>query len=164
MRSRDTPSRLRELLARGVGAACLLVLPALLLGSCMLQPSARAVTDPTALDARAALTSVLDDTQDLLGGTWDSQDDPTPRSCAVQWGLAGDAYAALRLSSSVPDSRALESVRRVWERLGYTVAFTAVGPASQLTATKGLTDGFMVFRMSDRGMTLQGESACRPAE
>ena len=65
-------------IARGGGAACILVLPTLLLGSCMVQADVRA-SGPTLAEARDAFYATIDDTEDLLGGTWDVQDDPAPR-------------------------------------------------------------------------------------
>lgn len=148
-------------IARGWGAACILVLPVLLLGSCMHVAPAPALS---AEQARDDYRAVLDDTQRLIGGDWVDQDDPTPRSCLVQWGLSGESFASLRISSAAASPRVLDWIQRQWERDGYSVERTAIGPVSQLTATTGLTGELMILRVSDRGMTLQGESACRPAE
>ena len=43
-----------------------------------------------------------------------------------------------------------------------TVATTQIGPVSQLVATSA-DHQILIFRVSDRAMTLQGESECRPA-
>ena len=154
-------SSMKQGIARGWGAACFLLLPVLLLGSCMLQSDPRAAVSPgpTPQQARTELHDVLAQTQDLTGGDWSDQDDDAPRSCTVQWGLAGVSYAALRISAS---TGSLESVARAWERWGYDVERTTVGPVSQLVARA--SGELLIFRESDRGMTLQGESACRPAE
>ena len=127
-------------------------------------PRAAAAAGSTPLEARAALAEVLDETQDLAGGTWTTRDDASPRSCAVQWGLSGDTYALLRISTAPTDSRVADGVQRTWERWGYTVARSEVGPVSQLVGTLSPTAEVMVFRVSERAMTLQGESACRPSE
>ena len=150
-----------------MGAACFLVLPALLLGSCMLMSDPRVATSgssATAGQARDDFRAMLDDTQALIGGDWVDQDDPTPRACVVQWGLAGETYASLRLSATTPDTRLLSWVQREWERLGYDVERTEIGPASQLTGRTSIGGELVILRVSDRGVTLQGESACRPAE
>lgn len=155
-------SGMKQGIARGWGAACFLLLP-VLLGSCMLQSDPRVVAaaGDSPAEARTELLAVLQQTESLVGGDWDRQDDPTPRSCTVQWGLAGVAYPALRLAPLSAGSA--DAVARAWDRWGYDVSRAAVGPAAQVIA-RGDGGELLVFRVSDKGMTLQGESACRPAE
>lgn len=138
--------------ARGWGAACFLVLPFLLLGSCMSVP-------PPAAVVATDIFVVIDATQDLVGGEWDVRDDPNSRGCVLTNGGPGRTFSALRISSdpivSVP------SVTAAWEDFGYAVDALAIGPVTQLTGTAD--DGsLLIFRLSDRGMTLQGEGECEP--
>ncbi|CAN5152912.1 hypothetical protein BH11ACT5_BH11ACT5_05630 [soil metagenome] len=147
-------------IARGVGAACFLVLPVLLLGSCMTRGQADAAQDaPSLAEARSALYSTLDDTQELIGGDWTTLDDPNSRGC-ILGDVAGRTFSALRTAAPVADPSA--AVAAAWEDAGFTVETTAIGPVSQLVGT---SDGaaLLIFRLSDRAMTLQGESECRPA-
>ena len=185
-------------LARGWGAACFLVLPTLLLGSCMVQGQSViaprgagfAASAPTLEQARVDFYAVVDATVELVGGDWVNQDSATSRGCVVSFGLAGRTYTALRLATStvaeasvpdttVPDttvpeiaspsatltplstSEILRGVTSSWTGLGYTVERTRVGPAIQLLATSAAHEQ-LIFRISDRAMTLQGESECRP--
>ena len=156
-------SGMKQGIARGWGAACFLVLPVLLLGSCMSQsdPQVAVVPGDSPAEARDDLLSVLDDTQQLVGGDWDVRDASAARSCTVQWGLRGVTYPALRLATASAVS--LAAVESAWKGWGYGVEITTVGPATQLIGT-GPGGELLIFRLSDRGMTLQGESACRPAE
>jgi hypothetical protein len=141
-------------IARGVGAACFLVLPVLLLGSCMRAPQ------PAALPATDFL-AVIDDTQRLVGGVWENQDDPNSRGCVLADGSSGSTFSALRISTS-PVEAAQTTVAASWEDLGYSVQTMAVGPVAQLIGTGELGEQ-LIFRLSDRAMTLQGESGCRPS-
>lgn len=141
-------------IARGVGAACFLVLPVLLLGSCMRAP----------LPAAAPVTeflAVIDDTQRLVGGVWENQDDPNSRGCVLADGSAGRTFSALRIAAS-PVNAVQSSVAASWEDLGYSVETMTVGPVIQLIGTGELGEQ-LIFRLSDRAMTLQGESSCSPS-
>ena len=140
-------------IARGWGAACILVLPTLLLGSCMTAP---APGEPT-----ADFFVVLAATQDLAGGAWSVQDDPTARSCVLPDGSEGETFSALRISSM--PAAALNTVAAAWEDYGYSVDRASIGPVSQLIGTNDAS-GVLIFRVSERAMTLQGESDCQPAE
>ena len=147
-------------LARGVGAACFLVLPVLLLGSCMTRAQADAAQDaPSLAEARSALYSTLDETQELIGGVWSNLDDPDSRGCIIG-DDAGRTFSALRTAHPVADPSA--AVAAAWEDAGYTVESTEIGPVSQLIGTNAGA-ALLIFRLSDRAMTLQGESECRPA-
>ncbi len=140
-------------IARGWGAACILVLPTLLLGSCM--------TPPAETGATADFFAVIDATQDLAGGQWDVQDDPTSRGCVLPDGTEGETFSALRIS--VMPAVVLNSVAAAWEDYGYSVDRESIGPVNQLVATNS-TSEVLIFRVSDRAMTLQGESECQPSE
>jgi hypothetical protein len=151
-------------IARGVGAACFLVLPVLLLGSCMVRVGpAQAPDAPSLAEAHTALLATLDDTQELIGGVWSNQDDPNSRGCILGDG-PGRTFSALRTSAPVADLVADPSsaVAAAWEHAGYTVDSTEIGPVTQLIGTSAGA-ALLIFRLSDRAMTLQGESECRPA-
>ena len=147
-------------IARGVGAACFLVLPVLLLGSCMTRAQADSASDaPTLAQARSDLYSTLDETQELIGGSWSNLDDPNSRGC-ILGGTAGRTFSALRTASPVGDPSS--AVAAAWEEEGYTVDSSQIGPVAQLIGTNEGA-ALLIFRLSDRAMTLQGESECRPA-
>lgn len=147
-------------IARGVGAACFLVLPVLLLGSCMVRGQVATAPDAsTSAEARADLYATLDDTQNLIGGDWTNQDDPNSLACEFG-GTAGRTYSALRVAAPVADPSA--AVEAAWVSAGYTVESTEIGPVSQLVG-EASGHALLIFRLSDRAMTLQGESECRPA-
>lgn len=147
-------------LARGVGAACFLVLPVLLLGSCMVPAHTATSPDASTLaEARSDLYAALDDTQRLIGGQWSNQDDPDSRGCAIG-DSPGRTYSALRIADPVADP--LSAVTAAWEGDGYSVERLEIGPVSQLTGTNAGA-ALLIFRLSDRAMSLQGESECRPA-
>ena len=147
--------------ARGVGAACFLVLPVLLLGSCV--PHRLAVTSggPSLTQAREEFFALIDATQQLAGGTWEVQDDPSTRGCELPDGGLGRTFSALRLAPP-PTAPIADPIADAWDDLGYSVARTDIGPVSQLVAT-GDGSEILILRVSDRAMTLQGESECRPA-
>ena len=148
-------------IARGVGAACFLVLPVLLLGSWMTQAQAATSGGPSLAEARAALFAHVDDAQQIAGGSWQSQDDPDSRGCTLPDGTSGRAYSVLRIASD-PSATAIPLLTGEWTGLGYEVERAEIGPVTQLIATSA--DGeLLIFRASDRAMTLQGESECRPA-
>ena len=151
-------SRIARGLARGGGAACFLVLPVLLLGSCMMQSDVQAASDgPSVQEARATFISALDKTEDLIGGAWDNQDDPTARGCELLSGGDGLSYAGLRIGPL----QSVGVIASTWEGWGYTVDRTVVGPVIQLIGTND-AGAILILRTSDLATTLQGESECRP--
>ena len=134
-----------------LGAACILVLPTLLLGSWAL---------PTATPAEASFSDVIAETQGIVGGTWDVQDDPNSRGCLLPSGAAGRSTSALRIGAP---SSVIAPVTAYWEGLGYTVVQLEIGPVTQLLGTTDAGQQ-LILRVSDRATTLQGESECRPSE
>lgn len=122
---------------------------------------------PTSEQARERFHEALDDTQDALGGSWKNQDDPTSRGCSVALWVEGISYPGLRIGPMPGDvpgdvSKAIDTARDTLGDLGFKIdASEDVGEVLELRATR---DGgeFVLFRITDEGMTLQGESACRP--
>ncbi|MBX3098769.1 MAG: hypothetical protein KF761_04250 [Salinibacterium sp.] len=125
---------------------------------------------PTLEQTRDDFYAVVDSTADLVGGEWENLDSASSRGCVISFGLAGRTYSALRLApmaneqdTTAPGTTAvLRSVTASWTELGYTVERTRIGPVVQLLARNEANEQ-LIFRVSDRAMTLQGESACRPA-
>ena len=112
--------------------------------------------------ARQSLYGVLDETQELLGGSWTNQDDPTPRGCSIPLFVEGEMYPALRVGTARGDSTAaLATVSRLWSDKGYDVTSTGVGAVRELQGNNDV-DQLLVLRINGRSMTLQGESECRP--
>jgi hypothetical protein len=126
------------------------VLPTLLLGSWALPASSPA----------PSFSAVIPETQSIVGGEWQVQDDPNSRGCILPNGTAGRTTSVLRIGEP---SSAIDAVAVYWEAQGYTVQRLDIGPVTQLLATTGAGQQLIV-RASDRATTLQGESECRPAE
>jgi hypothetical protein len=133
---------------------------ALSLSGCVVAPGSGATPE----EARERFVDILDSTQDVLGGAWDDRDDPTPRNCTIPLLVEGIRYPGLRLSEA-PDSpeRALSMVEKHWKTLELTTQRTEVGDVTELNATSPAGD-LVIFRANSKGMTLQGESECRPKE
>lgn len=142
----------------------LLVVPALLAAVAVLSGCALgAGSGPSAEQARDRFYSVLDDVQHTLGGEWENQDDPTPRGCDLALWTKGAAYPGLRIGS-MPDGVpvAVQAVRDGLADAGYEIdASEDVGDVVELRARRGSSE-VVIFRITDEGMTLQGESECRP--
>lgn len=116
------------------------------------------------VEARAELYDVLDETQELVGGSWDNQDDPTARGCVIPIWVDGEKYPALRIGSPPDDPQvALAAILDAWDEWGFTVEKTIVGDVNELQAHNSYNE-LLIFRVSDDAMTLQGESECRPSE
>lgn len=139
-------------------ASAAIALTVTALSGCVLMPG----SGLSALEARADLYRSLDATQDLLGGRWDNQDDPTPRGCIVPLWVDGQQFPALRFGDPPVDAqRAAETITAAWTEWGYRVEQTLVGDIIELRGRDGLGE-LVVFRVTDDAVTLQGESECRP--
>ncbi|MET1044213.1 MAG: hypothetical protein ABWX59_08865 [Microbacteriaceae bacterium] len=139
-------------------AGVILTLAALSLSGC----AVGAGSGRSAQEAGDDFRQVLNDTQHAVGGEWEVRDDPTPRGCSIPLWVEGERYPALRIGT-LPTTAAqlLALVEEYWSGLGYAVESTDVGEATELQAI-GEHDETFIFRVSDNGMTLQGESECRP--
>ncbi len=117
----------------------------------------------TASQARVQLYSVLDDTQEAVGGgTWEVLDDPTARGCVIPLWLEGEQFPGLRIGPAPRDPEALaDEVYASWTRLGYDVERSTTADVIELQARTS-SDELVLFRVSGKAMTLQGESECRP--
>jgi hypothetical protein len=114
--------------------------------------------------ARERFLAVLDSTQEAVGGPWQNRDDPTPRNCTIPLWVEGIRYPGLRLGDA-PDSAksALDTVEQHWETLDVASERTQVGDVTELRGSNPSGDLF-TFRANEDGMTLHGESECRPKE
>ncbi|MDI2097742.1 hypothetical protein [Ruicaihuangia caeni] len=157
----SSPSRHRPT-SRAFAALTALACCALLAGCALSEGSGLSPTE-----ARDAFLDVIDRTQSVAGGTWERQDDPTPRSCTVPLWAEGQRYPALRLAPAPDGSderdEIVEEVTQLWRELGYRVEVSSVGGAVELKAHESRFES-LILRLSPNGMTLQGESECRPAE
>lgn len=116
----------------------------------------------SAEESRTELYDSLDQTQEVLGGSWDNRDDPTSRGCLIPLWVEGKHYPGLRIGSAPTDTgSAADSVREAWTEWGYRVTQTLVGDVVELQARDSVGQ-LLVFRVTDDAMTLQGESECRP--
>ena len=147
--------RSRAATVAGVVAAGAIVLA---LAGCAVVPVS-AGSDSEAHDRFIAL---LDDAQELVGGDWQVQDDPTPRECVIPLWVSGERHPALRIGDApAAPSAAAERVERAWTEAGIRVTRTDVGDVIEV---KGETaDGeLLVLRVNESASTLLGESECRP--
>lgn len=120
-------------------------------------------SDITAEEARDALYDTLDETQQILGGTFDNQDDPTARGCALALWSEGNHFPALRLGAAPADTgAAVDAVSDYWTGIGYELTTATVGAVVEV---QGMSDlgATLILRVSADATTLQGESACRPS-
>ncbi|WP_150306754.1 hypothetical protein [Planctomonas psychrotolerans] len=115
----------------------------------------------TSEESRTRFYTALDTTQEALGGRWDNRDDPTPRGCPLPLWVRGETYPALRVGP-IPDdvTVTLDAAHAALEELGYEVDGGEVGDVLELQGKRG--SEIVIFRITDDGMTLQGESSCRP--
>ena len=116
----------------------------------------------SAESARDRLYGLLDETQVVLGGTWENQDDPTSRGCVIPLFTEGEMYPALRVGT--PPARvaaAVASVTTLWRARGYTVDEAAIDTVREVQA-EGDNGEIAILRVSAEAMTLHGESECRP--
>jgi hypothetical protein len=112
--------------------------------------------------ARDRLYNTLDDTQGVLGGSWDNQDDPTSRGCVIPLWTDGELYPALRVGPPpINVARAVESAATLWRTLGYTVEEAEINTVVELQGS-GAHGEVAILRVSSDAMTLHGESECRP--
>ena len=144
---------------RTVVVIVMIASPLLALGGC-------AVTAGSGLsphEARGELYSVLDQTEETVGGVWENQDDPTARGCVIPLWIEGELFPGLRIGSPPSDlTRTLDAVEQAWSDWGYRVEQTRIGEVVELQGRNGVQE-LLVFRVSEDAMTLQGESECRPA-
>ncbi|WAB82916.1 hypothetical protein OVN20_07280 [Microcella daejeonensis] len=138
----------------------MLTIAAVLVGlsGCALQ-SPSPVTDA---EARDRFLTVIDETQQLVGGVWQVDDDPTPRGCTLPVWVAGERYPALRVSEDPRGEGHADRVQQAWEGNGLEVERSLVGDVVELKAESEFGEVYL-FRVSEQAMTLQGESECRPA-
>lgn len=140
-------------MARGLGAIALLLTFAL--AGCATAPAWGA----TAADARIHLVRAVEETQEAVGGSWRSADDPVPRGCDILPWAAGERSSVLRIGAPHGDPRATaDLVARVWSDWGYRVGQRAIGSVTEVQGRFG--DEILVFRASDAAMTVHGESEC----
>ena len=146
--------------SRGMGVVCLIATPLLILCGCAIQPG----SGLTASQARVQFYSVLDDTQNAVGTqTWANLDDPTARGCVIPLLIEGNQFPGLRIGPAPRNPEATANqVYTSWTSWGYKVDRSVIGPVIELHGTRAI-DEVLIFRVSDKAMTLQGESECRPA-
>jgi hypothetical protein len=140
----------------------LLVAPAVIVAAAALSGCAAAGGGTSAEESRDRFYASLDSTQEALGGAWEVQDDSTPRGCDLPLWMQGESYAALRLGPMPEDVSAAVSIARdALRQMGYDTTIGEVGDVTELRAHREKTE-VITFRITDDGMTLQGESDCRP--
>jgi hypothetical protein len=118
----------------------------------------------TVTQARNTLYSTLDELQEVLGGEWTNEDDPTSRGCTIPLWVDGELYPGLRTATAPADpAAAIADVMRAWTTAGMEPTKTVVGTTTELQV-RDVAGQLIIVRVSSKGMTLQGESECRPRE
>lgn len=151
----DYPERMRRRTVTTLAVAAVMIG----LSGCAVQAS----TPVTDLEARDRFLSVLDDAQQLVGGEWQTMDDPTPRACVIPIWIPGERYPALRLGDAPASvDAAADRVELAWSDAGMRVTRTAIGDVVEVKGES--TEGeLVVLRLSASASTLVGESECRPS-
>lgn len=133
---------------------------ALLASGCSITP----ITDVTDQEARDRFIALVDAAEDAAGGTWEVQDDPSPRECTIPLWVAGTRIPALR-TGPAPHSDVADVTARMeahFEESGLTVTVSDVGDVVEVRGESRAGE-LLLFRVSETAMTLSGESECRPA-
>jgi len=117
----------------------------------------------TPQEARATLTSLLDDTQSLIGGEWNVHDSPSPVPCprggAAEPGVAFTGHRTLDGGGGFADIAAPTTA--LWEAAGLRVGRTAVGPFDVLRGVHPSDPAFTAeLRVGARSTMLRGQSPC----
>lgn len=148
------PERMRRRTVTSLAA----VLVAVGLAGCAVQSS----TPVTDLEARERFLAVLDETQGVVGGSWQTMDDPTPRECVIPLWVAGERYPALRVGEAPASvGAAADRVEAAWAEAGMRVTRTAIGDVVEVRGESAEGE-VVVLRVSESASTLLGESECRP--
>ena len=121
----------------------------------------------TITEAETSLESNLDDVVAIVGGTWQKFDVSLQRNCEVSPGVAGVRNGAYRTSSEpVVAQEKVDLVTAHWTDLGYELSQrTDESDVSVLKVFATTQDGAeLQFTASENAMTLDGLTACVPAE
>jgi len=146
-------------LSRGIKLVGALASPLFVLGGCVISPGSALAPEQSQVE----FFDVIEQTQQLVGGSWETSDDPSARSCVIPFATEGERWSALRISADPADPRdALAAVTASWSELGYATLRTDIGPVGQVQGESEFGQ-VLVFRVSEAAMTLQGESECLPA-
>lgn len=145
-------------IGRRIASVSIVALLVVALTGCAVQ-SPTPVTD---LEARDRFLAVVDEAQQVIGGDWDVQDDPTARECVIPLWVAGERYPALRVGEPAASiSAAAQRIEQAWDDAGMRVTRTDIGDVVEVKGESA--DGeLIVLRLSESASTLLGESECRP--
>jgi hypothetical protein len=168
-----------DVLSRGVAGIAALAATLLAVAACAAGPGTGSGSESggafgsdehlhSADDTHAQFYALLDETEQLVGGVWHNMDDSETRGCVIPLASSGTAHAALRLSTSpqddpgsMPVADAVDAVDDSWTAYGLDVERSEIAGVSEVLA-RGDGGEVLIFRASDKAMTLQGESACSP--
>jgi len=166
-----------DVLSRGVAGIAALAATLLAVSACAAGPGIGSgsgsagwfgAETQSAAETPADFYALLDETEQLVGGVWHNMDDAESRGCVIPLASSGTAHAALRLSTSpqddpgsTPVADAVDAVDDSWTAYGLDVERSEIAGVSEVLA-RGDGGEVLIFRASDKAMTLQGESACSP--
>lgn len=148
----------RRALSR-LAAVAAVAATALLASGCAIEPT----TDVTDQEARDRFIALVDAAQEVAGGAWQSQDDPSPRECTIPLWVPGERIPALR-TGEAPRGDIDAMVTRMEEHFTEQGLDTTVSDVGDVVEVRGesLAGELLLFRVSETAMTLSGESECRP--
>jgi len=116
-------------------------------------------------DAQAMLVALLDGTQALLPGEWETHDSPSPDPCQLDAASApGVAFTGDRtrdLGGELPETE----ITALWEAAGLEVGRTAVGNFEILRGVDPHNRAFFAeLHVGVNTTTLRGQSPCVPGD
>ncbi|WP_213814838.1 hypothetical protein [Glaciihabitans sp. dw_435] len=117
------------------------------------------MADPA--QVRTDLYSQLDKAQELIGGTWDNADDPSPTDCTVG-STTGVTFTGTRRSNDTVPEETRAKVAALWESMGFTTETKDdVAPYRLIIATSKVDpENTLTFGLADKAMYLEGQGAC----
>lgn len=109
---------------------------------------------------RDRFEALVEQTQAAAGGEFEVRDPTESLVCDLPDGGEGKSYLFHRSGPAPADvDAAVRAVRELWERRGYSVEQSVVGPVVELTA-RTEDDAPIVFGASEHASDVGGESGC----
>lgn len=133
-------------------------------GCATAQPPAQ--TDQSPQESQEALFSVLDDTQQLAGGDWETEDSPSPRPCTLPGTGDGVTFSGRRLREGAgPSVEETDAIVDSLEKAGFEVGRTTVGGFDNVRAVMPGNEAYYVLlEAGDNVTALSGQAACVPGD
>ncbi|MFE6967503.1 hypothetical protein ACFVAJ_20670 [Agromyces sp. NPDC057679] len=119
-------------------------------------------------EAEAELAALFDETETLIGGSWENHDSPVPRACEPVSGGTGVQFRLQRFGEGETDSAAIaevaERVAALWKEHGYESTISDEGELGIEVAAQNDRRSHLLFGMNTNATTLDGGSSCEPGD